>query len=69
MDNIIYTVNMEKNIKTVHIKNNPSCYNSKPYNHMDFNSMEELENAFMKMNKSFRKCEICFKKQYKNNKE
>ena len=65
MTKIICTVNMEKNIKTVHKKDNPSCYYSSPYNHVDFNSFDELEKEFKKLNKTFRKCEICFKEQYK----
>lgn len=60
----MFTVNMEKNIKTVHIKNNSSCYYSKPYTYLDFNTMEELEEYFKQINKTYRKCEICFKNQY-----
>lgn len=65
MEKVIYTVNMEKNIKTVHIKDNPKCYYSNPYNHLDFNTMDELKNEFKRINKSYRKCEICFRNQYK----
>ena len=66
MEKIIYTVNMQNNIKTVHIKNNPDCYYSKPFNHIDFDSFEDLEIELKRMNKTYRKCENCFPKQYKN---
>ena len=56
-----YVVNMEKNIKTLHIKCTPKCYPSKfLYTYIDFDKENEVEEYFIKNNKAYRKCEICF---------
>ncbi len=54
-----YVMNMTKNIRTLHKKNNPNCYYSKCfYEYVDFDNLEEVK----KFPKTYRKCENCFPK-------
>lgn len=54
-----YAVNMTKNVKTLHIANNPHCYYSKKmFEFIDFDTLEEARSYEVK----FRECQNCFPK-------